>query len=88
MDSKEDSDFTIRALKNDEVVKSEEEQPICIRKLSKVPLVAHIIVLSMCIIYSAISAFVKIVDTMDSWQISSHRNTHFNISLSYILICI
>ena len=49
------------------------EPPAYIAKLSRVPLVSHIIVLAMCVIYATISAFVKIVDTLDSWQIASHR---------------
>ena len=47
----------------------------------KVPLVSHLIVLSMCVVYSAISAFVKVIDTVDSWQIASHREIQFNLSV-------
>ena len=78
MDSQEESECPARASSDNEVVKSEVE-PAYIRKLSRVPLVSHIIVLAMCIIYAAISAFVKIIDTMDSWQIASHRKEHISL---------
>ena len=72
MDSQEESECPARALSDNEVVKSEEE-PAYIRKLSRVPLVAYILVLAMCTLHATVSAFVKTIDTMDSWQIASHR---------------
>ena len=75
MDLQEESECQARASSDNEVIKSEEE-PAYIRNLSRVPLASHIIVLTMCIIYAAISAFVKIIDTMDSWQIASHRKIY------------
>ena len=54
----------------------------------KVPLVSHLIVLSMCVVYSAISAFVKVIDTVDSWQIASHREntiqSQCSLSMEYV----
>ena len=48
-------------------------EPAYIRKLSQIPLIAYILVLAMCTLHATVSAFVKSVDTMDSWQIASHR---------------
>ena len=89
MDSKEEESEcpTSASPSNNGVVESEEEQPAYIRRLSRVPLVAHILVLAMCTLYATVSSFVKIIDTMDSWQIASHRNVHIHcLNICYVMI--